>query len=71
MEQAMNDEYLQLLECRFWPGTWRRPCTVFTFEVLQQFQQLCTKCGTNVHDFIKYLAAATDDFPEDVTVSCV
>ena len=42
-----NDHYLQLLSSRLFPATIRKPWTIFTFRVLDNFIRDNLECGTS------------------------
>jgi hypothetical protein len=70
---VVPEEWEQLLGVRLFPATWKRPETVFTFNVLRQFHIHSLTSKKSVHDYIRALAKLTDSaFPQDVKVStCV
>ncbi|PIL23672.1 hypothetical protein GSI_13421 [Ganoderma sinense ZZ0214-1] len=54
-------EWVQLFRCGWFPATTNRPATVFTFCLLDFFQELNFQAKTNLYDFWKTLERVTDN----------
>lgn len=50
----------QLLRERWFPATWSRPGTVFTFRLLDFLHKLQTRSKVNLYDFYQSLVSITD-----------
>ncbi|ETW79409.1 hypothetical protein HETIRDRAFT_322626 [Heterobasidion irregulare TC 32-1] len=56
---------LQLLRCGLFPGSWEKPRTAFTVQVLKSFHLLALQSQITAHDFMRYLRRKTDNvFPD-------
>ncbi|KAJ7438353.1 hypothetical protein FB451DRAFT_1570308 [Mycena latifolia] len=66
-EQVVRSEWRQLLAVRLFPATWKRPETVFTFNVMRQFHIHSLTSKKSAYDYVRALAKLTDSvFPQDV-----
>ncbi|EMD36363.1 hypothetical protein CERSUDRAFT_52053 [Gelatoporia subvermispora B] len=52
---------LQLIAHGLWPGTWEKPATVFTVEVLKDFHLMSLQAQITAQDFYQYLRRRTDN----------
>ena len=52
---------VQLLRARWFPATWRRPNTAFSFRLLNFFHKLQSKCKINLYDFHATVASIFDN----------
>ena len=50
----------QLLDARWFPASWSRPSTVFTFRLLNFIHKLQTRSKINLYDFYASLVSVTD-----------
>lgn len=57
---GIKKHYVQLLRAGWFPATLDTPCTVFTFEVLDNFHQSTLQAKTNAYDFLKTIQNRTD-----------
>ena len=61
---------LQLLRYGLFPGSWERPRTAFTVQILKSFHLLALQSQITAHDFMRYLRRKTDNvFPDSTPVS--
>ena len=64
-----DDHYLQLLSSKLFPATIRKPRTVFTFRVLDDFIRDNLECGTSGMNYFSKLRRITSNvFPHAVPV---
>lgn len=67
-----NPDALQLITHGLWPGSWEKPVTVFTVEVLKDFHLLSLQAQVTAQDFYQYLRRQTDNVqPARITVSAL
>jgi len=52
---------VQLLRAQWFPATWQRPSTAFTFRLLNHLYKLHTKCKVNLYDFHTTIADVLDN----------
>jgi len=52
---------VQLLRARWFPATWRRPSTAFTFRLLNFLHKLQSKCKINLYDFHATMVSVSDN----------
>ena len=52
---------VQLLRARWFPATWRRPSTAFTFRFLNFLHKLQSKCKINLYDFHATMVSLSDN----------
>jgi hypothetical protein len=52
---------VQLLRARWFPATWRRPTTAFTFRLLNLLHKLQSTCKVNLYDFHSAIASVSDN----------
>lgn len=52
---------VQLLRIRWFPATWHRPGTAFTFRLLNLLHKLQSTCKVNLYDFHNAIAAVFDN----------
>ncbi|KAF7360834.1 hypothetical protein MSAN_01112700 [Mycena sanguinolenta] len=65
------DQWKQLLNVRLFPATWKRPTTVFTFAVMDQFHIHSLTSKKSAYDYVRALAKLTNNaFPQDVENRC-
>ncbi|EMD32484.1 hypothetical protein CERSUDRAFT_118810 [Gelatoporia subvermispora B] len=57
---------VQLIEHGLWPGSWEKPLTVFTIEVLKDFHLLSLQSQMTALDFYRYLQRRTDNIEMDL-----
>ena len=55
------ENYRQLLRVGWYPASFQRPKTAFTFEVLDTYQKLAIQGKLNLHDFYTTLLQKTDN----------
>ena len=55
------DRRVQLLRKRWFPATFLRPQTVFTFDLLETFHELTLQAKTNPYDFYHTIIRKTDN----------
>lgn len=53
--------HIQLLRVRWFPATWRRPGTAFTFRLLNFLHKLQSNCKVNLYDFHNTMTAVSDN----------
>jgi hypothetical protein len=51
--------YVQLLRARLFPATYDRPSTVFSFDVLDLFEELTLQSKTSMYDFFQTICSVT------------
>ncbi|OCH93794.1 hypothetical protein OBBRIDRAFT_801700 [Obba rivulosa] len=56
---------LQLIRHGLWPGSWDKPVTAFTFEVLKNFHLLSLQSQLTAQDFHRYLQRRTNNVQSD------
>ncbi|OCH83973.1 hypothetical protein OBBRIDRAFT_742414, partial [Obba rivulosa] len=56
---------LQLIAHGLWPGSWDKPQTVFTIELLKDFHLLSLQSQLSAQDFYRYLRRRTDNIQPD------
>lgn len=54
-------QFVQLLRVRWFPATWQRPGTAFTFRLLNFLHKLHSGCKVNLYDFHGAVTAASDN----------
>jgi hypothetical protein len=52
---------VQLLRVRWFPATWRRPSTAFTFRLLNLLHKLQSSCKVNLYDFHNAITSVFDN----------
>jgi hypothetical protein len=52
---------VQLLRVRWFPATWRRPGTAFTFRLLNFLHKLQSTCKVNLYDFHAAMNSVSDN----------
>ncbi|OCH88030.1 hypothetical protein OBBRIDRAFT_836927 [Obba rivulosa] len=52
---------LQLISHGMWPGSWEKPMTAFTIEVLKDFHLLSLQSQMSAQEFFRYLQWQTDN----------
>ena len=52
---------VQLLRARWFPATWQRPTTAFTFRFLNLLHKLQSTCKVNLYDFHGAMTAVSDN----------
>lgn len=66
----VDAEPLQLWQAGWWPGTFKRTRTVFTYHALKVYDRLTLQAKTSAQDFIATLRRLTNHaFPKEVKVS--
>ena len=55
------EDYSQLLRVGWYPASFQKPKTVFTFEVLDTYHKLAIQGKLNLHDFYTALLQKTDN----------
>ncbi|KAF9785274.1 hypothetical protein BJ322DRAFT_1108728 [Thelephora terrestris] len=58
---ASGVPHIQLHRVRWFPATWRRPSTAFTFRLLNFIHKLQSNCKVNLYDFHGAIAAVSDN----------
>jgi hypothetical protein len=53
--------HVQLLRVRWFPATWQRPNTAFTFRLLNFIHKLQSNCKVNLYDFHSSITAVFDN----------
>jgi hypothetical protein len=53
--------WVQLFRVRWFPATWQRPGTVFTFRLLNFVHKLQSNCKVNLYDFHSSITAVFDN----------
>ena len=61
------DDATQILQAGFWPASWEEPRTMFTLEVMREFQILANTASVNARDFISSLEIRSDNVDPLVT----
>ncbi|EMD33434.1 hypothetical protein CERSUDRAFT_57023, partial [Gelatoporia subvermispora B] len=56
---------LQLIANGMWPGTWDKPLTAFTIDVMKEFHLLSLQVQMSAQDFHRYLQRRTDNVQTD------
>ncbi|KAH9884294.1 hypothetical protein C8Q73DRAFT_661163, partial [Cubamyces lactineus] len=65
---SAQDEIKQLLALGLFPGSWKRPQTAYTIDLLNSFQLLSFHAQTSAHDFYAYLRRLTNNVLADEVV---
>ncbi|OJT11755.1 hypothetical protein TRAPUB_11697 [Trametes pubescens] len=66
VQNDLTREWCQLFREGWFPATTLRPTTVFTFQLLDTFQELNLQGKTNLYDFWKSIECLTDNSGQDV-----
>ena len=66
-----DNRHRQLLRARWFPATWNRPSTVFTFRLLDFLHKLQTQSKVNLYDFYASLVSVTDSAGQKPPVVCL
>ena len=59
-ENGDGNRRTQLLDARWFPASWSRPGTAFTFRLLNSIHKLQTRSKINLYDFYNSLVSVTD-----------
>lgn len=60
-DESTIPSFIQLLRARWFPATWRRPSTTFTFRLLNFLHKLHSNCKVNLYDFHATITTVSDN----------